>query len=985
VRAECLDVFDHQHVPVQAIINEIHPQRTANHVGLVQVLFQLRNLPAVVDTFGDARVETLDVNAGALIAELEVDVVDDGRCLTIRCEHSRAVFDSETVERLLERFECLLRDAVRCPDAPIGRLALLPSGERALLDRFGTGAPQAAPTATVPELVAERTASCAEAIAVRAAGAGITYGELERHIRALDRWLRGRGVRRGDSVGVALRREPVLVATIQALWRIGAMVVPIDPAWPSARIAVVVDDADVVMVLANREITSTFADLRVLAIEDATCSSTEGTGDPPTEAEPTVDATLDDSAYIEFTSGSTGRPKAVEVSHRSLASYCEAHRALTGLGGHDIVLASTPLTFDPAIDQLVLPLAAGAQIMIADDREYTDPAAVAALLDTGLPTVLGPTPSFLAAVVAAGWRARDTLTIWSGGEVLPPPLAATVLPRSGRLLNVYGPTETTVWATGYELTDADIDSGRSIPIGAPLAGARCIVVDARGEPSPIGVPGELLIAGERVAIGYRNQPEQTAVAFVDRDDPFDGVHRRWYRTGDQIRWRPDGALEYVGRTDSQLKVRGVRLEAAEVEAAIVTHPGVEAAAVAVRGEQLIGFYVASSRQSGAAPTPAELRGHVSDLLPSGMVPSRFVELDALPLTNSRKVDRRSLPALAESEAGRGREPSTPTEVALASMWREVLHVDHVGADDEFFEIGGHSLLVIQLFGMIEAQLGRRLPLSQIFATPTLVDLAHAVDDAADEPDTKMRLVPMRDGAGSSAALFLVPGAGGTALVFQHAVSQLRADGRVFAVEFGRVGAMSIEDRAALALPAIVDAAAGQPFIVGGYSFGGKVAFEIARQAAQSGVSCRLVIVDTPAPQAGPARQARGAARSAANAARRGLRPLRPRARDSADAVEAAELTAAQHWQRMQKAQGNANMAALRRYRPPRGAPLTAVVIASDASIKTHGDRTLWWRRYVSGTIEVRSISLDHPRLGDLRVQSEIGAILDDLIESHIQK
>ena len=514
-------------------------------------------------------------------------------------------------------------------------------------------------------------------------------------------------------------------------------------------------------------------------------------------------------------------------------------------------MASHPITFDPFIDELVVALTVGARVVLADDHDRTDPEALITLIDREGVTVVTSTPTLLSALVTAGWHPGERVEVWTGGEALPTALAAELVQRCGRVLNQYGPTETTVYASQHEVDASDLDGSHSMPIGRPAGDHRFVVVDDRGEPVPIGVYGELLIAGRCVARGYRNQPELTAAAFVNRPDPFTGELRRWYRTGDVVRWRADGALEYVGRRDAQIKLRGVRIELGDVEAAIAAHPSVQAAAAAVRGEQLVAWVVVS----GDTPAAADLRRHCADLLPLSMVPATFVALDELPHNANGKLDRDALPDPETSTRPSGREPSTPTEIALAELWRELFGADAVKVDEEFFDLGGHSLLVISLFAAIEERFGKALPLSQIFETPTIASLAAVLDDVGPVAGS---VVLLQEGAAEQPALFLLPGLRGSSVMFHLFVRLFELPGVVYGVEVPvqrePPNLLTMEEIAAPLVADVLDVARGRQIVLAGFSFGGKLAFEMARQLAAKDADCRLVIVDSDAPEPALARR-----------------------------------------------------------------------------------------------------------------------------------
>ncbi|HEX2188742.1 MAG TPA: non-ribosomal peptide synthetase, partial [Longimicrobiaceae bacterium] len=433
----------------------------------------------------------------------------------------------------------------------------------------------------------------------------------------------------------------------------------------------------------------------------------------------------DTLAYAIYTSGSTGRPKGVMVPHGAVVNFLHAMRERPGVSAEDVLLAVTTPAFDISVLELFLPLTVGARVVVADRETAADPVALAELLARSGATVMQATPATWKMLLFAGWEGDRRLRVLCGGEALSPTVAELLRERSAGVWNLYGPTETTVWSTAQP-----VDRSGPVPVGRPVANTRAYVLDAGLEPVPVGVPGELYLAGAGVARGYLGRPGLTAERFLP--EPFGAAEGgRMYRTGDRARWREDGALELLGRTDQQVKVRGFRVEPGEVEAALVAHPGVREAAVAAHeddtGEARLVAYVVE--EADAPDDAPELRRWLHERLPDYMVPSLFVGLDALPRTANGKLDRRALPAPEGGRAGVEAEyvaPRDAVEEALAAVWAETLHVEQVGVHDNFFELGGHSILATQLVVAVRATLQADLPVRALFERPTVAALAEEV-------------------------------------------------------------------------------------------------------------------------------------------------------------------------------------------------------------------------------------------------------------------
>jgi amino acid adenylation domain-containing protein len=513
------------------------------------------------------------------------------------------------------------------------------------------------------------------------------------------------------------RSLDMMVALVGVL-KSGGAYLPLDPAYPRDRIAYMLEDAKATIVLTQADLRDDVPEPeqgpapRIVAL-DADWDSIAKTAQP-SPALP-ADATPADRAYVIYTSGSTGKPKGVEIPHRAVVNFLTSMAREPGLGPADRLLAVTTLSFDIAGLELFLPLTVGATVLLASRDTATDANALLEMLVASRATVMQATPATYRMLLESGWEPGvRPLRLLCGGEALPPGLAAQLLERVSELWNMYGPTETTIWSTCTRVLDAD-----AISIGHPIANTQVYVLDAALAPVPIGVTGDLYIAGDGVARGYLDRPELTRERFVP--DPF-APGRTMYRTGDQARFSADGNLHFLGRGDGQVKLRGFRIELGEIETVLAQHEELRQVVVVVRtdatGDARIVAYVVY--QAGASPTPSELRKHLRKTLPDHMIPHFFVEVAAVPLTQNGKVDRRALPdpftadrrAVAETVAA---VPTTDAEKIVAEIWRELLKVNAVGLHDNFFDLGGHSLLSMQVIHRIAARTGHRLnPRSMVY-------------------------------------------------------------------------------------------------------------------------------------------------------------------------------------------------------------------------------------------------------------------------------
>ncbi|MFF2302958.1 amino acid adenylation domain-containing protein [Streptomyces sp. NPDC058128] len=670
--------------------------------------------------------------------------------LDFSLQYDPSVLAPDAARRIAGHYRTLLAGAVASPGSRLLDLPLLDAAEL----RAVTTAPNATDRPypadrTVLDLIRAQAAATPDAIAVSASGRHLTYRELMLRTAQLATTLRTGGVRPGDLVALHLSRTADLPAALLATLATGAAYLPLDPGYPAERLALVLRDSGAVLVLADREPAPTVADaapavLRLPAPPAGDRADTapgavsgplpDGAPDAAHDAAPGPD----DVAYVLYTSGSTGRPKGVAVGHRALVNLLTSFADRLDSGPGHAWLGLTSLSFDISALELYLPLITGGRLVLAPDGLAVDGPGLLGLIGGEGVTHVQATPSGWRVMLTAGTGvdALGTVTGLAGGEALPLPLARELRARTARLFNVYGPTETTIWSTCAELPAAP----RRVGIGRPIANTQVYVVDEQLRPTPLGIPGELLIGGDGVAHGYLGRPELTNERFVP--NPFGPPGTRLYRTGDQAAWTPDGELDFLGRIDDQVKIRGHRIELGEIESALLEHPALAQAAVAVRAEEdgepfLAGYLVPAAE--ARPPVPAELRDHLLRTLPAAMAPQRWLTLESLPLTPNGKLDRRALPvpprevpaphAGAATATGTGTGTGTGTDETTATVrriWAEVLGLPDVGPEDDLFDLGGHSLTVVQIAARIRDALGVEVDFDVFFDVPTPAGIAAAV-------------------------------------------------------------------------------------------------------------------------------------------------------------------------------------------------------------------------------------------------------------------
>ncbi|MFR9755899.1 amino acid adenylation domain-containing protein [Streptomyces sp. TR06-5] len=756
VRGTCLEAYRHAEVPFERIVERLAPERDLSRSPLFQIMFVFGNVPMPTTEIGDLRMEMLRTDPGTAKFDLFFALVPYGDGMRAVLEYDTALFEPSTAQRLLDHFRRLLAAAVADPDRRLTHLPLSSAAEERRLDEWGTGPRRPLPDRPLPRWFPERAGAHPERTAVGCDRERLTYGELADRSARLARYLEGRGIGPGSRVAVALPRDSGMPVALLGVLRAGAAYVPIDPEHPAERNRFVLDDASASALVTTADLAERLPapDLPAVLLDrdaDAVAAC------PATAPDA---AGQDDPAYVIYTSGSTGRPKGVVVPHRALANLLAAMAEKPGCGEHDVLASVTTLSFDIAALELFLPLVTGGRVEIVPSDEAADGERLAARLRRCDATVLQATPTTWRLLLDAGWHPGGRpFTALCGGEAMPTDLAHALAATGAATWNMYGPTETTVWSAAHPVRGDE----STVPLGHPVANTELRVTRPDGRRCPVGVPGELWIAGEGLADGYLNRPELTAERFVPHPDTPDDPDRRAYRTGDLARYRADGTLEFLGRTDHQVKVRGVRMELGEIEAALAAHPDVREAVAAVREDttsgagpegatgdlRLVGYLVPEPGAADLDDLPQRVHAHAVAELPAPMVPAAYAVLDALPLTPNRKVDRNRLPA-PETTGTRRRAhlaPRTDAERAIARVWSEVLGVDDIGVHDDFFALGGHSLLAARAAARLRNRLGIDLPVRALFQKPVLGELAGALPRPGDDTRqlTPVPRLPETDG------------------------------------------------------------------------------------------------------------------------------------------------------------------------------------------------------------------------------------------------
>jgi amino acid adenylation domain-containing protein len=720
VRTMALDAYAHQDLPFDKLVEELQPKRDLSRTPLFQVFLNMLALDAP-----ELRLQGLTVEQLALLqpeSYFDFTCYVKGRNEDIRLElvYNTALFHENTADRLLRHFETLLESLVGNPDQRLSELAMLTPGERETLLVEWNATQATYPQCCVHELFEAQAERTPDALAVVCEGQRLTYSELNRRAEQAARHLRTFGAKPGVLVGICMERSADLVVGLLGILKAGGAYLPIDPAYPAQRIAFMIEDSAMTLLLTQERLRGNLPEskCRVVSVESLAQPEELGVSHAATES-----AVPESLAYVIYTSGSTGRAKGVEIQHKALVNFLHSMRQRPGLTHQDILLSVTTISFDIAGLELFLPLIVGARVVVVSREVAMDGKRLVEQLENSGATVMQATPTTWRMLVEHGWSGGKNLKILSGGEVLSEDLVQAISERGGSLWNLYGPTETTVWSTVWEV-EANYNR---ICIGRPIANTQTYILDPSLTPVPVGVAGELYIGGAGLARGYLNRPEITAESFVN--NPFSHVPgSKLYKTGDLVRYLPDGNIEFLDRIDYQVKVRGFRIEPGEIEAVLREHAGIQQAVVVARedvaGDKCLVDYVVLN--PGFMLTTSELHRFLKSKLPDYMIPYVFISLDRLPITPNGKLDRKALPAPEQDrpEPSEGFvPPRNPTEEAVAKIWAKVLRLERVGVRDNFFDLGGHSLLATQVLSRIRRTFAIEIPLRSLFDNATVEELA----------------------------------------------------------------------------------------------------------------------------------------------------------------------------------------------------------------------------------------------------------------------
>ncbi len=850
VREVTLGAFANQDLPFEKLVEELQPQRNLSYNPIFQVVFALQNEPTPGLKLPGLDLSGVEMETTTAKFDLTLDIIENDAGLSCSLEYNSDLFNADRISRMIGHFQTMLAGIVSNPAQRVSLLPLLTEAERhQLLVEWNDTDSDYPRDLCVHELFAAQAKQSPDAVALIFGNRTFTYDELDRRSNQLANYLRRLGAGREALVGICMERSVELLIGLLGIIKTGAAYVPLDAAYPQERLSFMLEDAGTTIVLTQQELAGRLPqrDAKVVCLDtDWQTIAAES------EENSVCNTTPDDLIYIMYTSGSTGTPKGVAVTHRNVVRLVKQTN-YAKFDAAEVFLQLAPISFDASTFEIWGSLLNGARLAIMPPGTPSLDELGNAITDYGVTTLWLTAGLFHLMVDNRVDDLRRVRQLLAGGDVLSVAHVQKLMREPGecRLINGYGPTEGTTFTCFYLLPPNE-KPGDSVPIGRPIANTKVYLLDAHLQPVPVGVPGEIYIGGNGVARGYFNCPELTGERFIT--NPFsDQKESRLYKTGDLACYRADGNIEFLGRSDQQVKLRGFRIELGEVETALSQHPSVQTNVTIAREDgpgdkRLVAYLVGTNKPE---IDTGELRRYLKQKLPDYMVPSAFIVLPELPLSPNGKVDRNALPPPGDLRSELEKTfvaPRDDLEIRLARIWEKVLALRPIGVRDNFFELGGHSLLAVRLFAQIEKAFGRKLPLAILFQAPTVEHLANAIRKQ-ESSRAWSALVPIQP-HGSSQPFFGVHAVGGNVLEYHDLARHLGSDQPFYGLQSqgldGKQPPLTrIEEMAACYIKEVRKLQPEGPYAIGGRSFGGIVAFEMACQLHAQGQEVNLLaLLDT---------------------------------------------------------------------------------------------------------------------------------------------
>jgi amino acid adenylation domain-containing protein len=845
VKENALGAYAHQEVPFEKLVEELRPERSLGQNPIFQVMFSLQNAPREAFELPGLRVQPIDAGRTTARFDLSMLLVEGPEGIGGRLEYSTDLFEEATISRFIGHYQHLLESAVEEPEQRVSQLRMLGEEERRkVLVEFNATQAEFAAGLCMADLFEQSVMRSPQATAVVCGGERLSYAELNARANRIAHYLRKQGAGRDVLVGVFLERTPDLLAAILGVLKSGAAYVPLDPGYPAERLRAILEDANAAVVLTQPSLMGELekSSARVIALDREW-----GKIGVESEANPGVEVRPQDLGYVLFTSGSTGRPKGVAIEQHSavtLVQWAQREYTREELAG---VLLSTSVCFDLSIFEIFVALSVGGKIIVVQNALYLPSAEAKEEV-----TLINTVPSAMAELVRMGGVPRSVQVVNLAGEALPESLVEEIYATTStrKVFNLYGPTEDTTYST-WTL----VPRQGKVTIGRPLPNTQAYVLDGNRNPQAVGVPGELYLAGEGLARGYFGRADLTAERFVA--NPYAGrdkQNQRMYRTGDLCRWRGDGQLEYLGRMDHQVKLRGFRIELGEIEAVLGKHAGVRQSLVMAREDEpgqkrLVAYVVAAAGPDSEIDEDA-LRAHLKQSLPEFMIPSAFVQLETFPLTPNGKIDRKALPKPEYTQqSGAAVSPRDELEAAILKIWRQLLNREAIGVTDNFFDVGGHSLLAVRMMSEIRRTLGRELPLVTLFKGATVEYLARVLRGSESVDQTNAKQIQAGEERLPTFFAAVLPGV--NALGYVRLAKWMGAEQPFFTLQAPGPGLRALKrpytqqeyvQLAAQYIEAMRSVQPRGPYYLGGTCEGARIAFEMTRQLEAQGDSVSLLAV-----------------------------------------------------------------------------------------------------------------------------------------------
>jgi len=780
VRETAVGAYANQDVPFEKLVEELKPRRELSHSPIFQVLFVYQNYPWQDLTFPEIKMTYLELESKTAKFDLSLYLREIESGIEVFVEFNTDLFRPETIRRMAGHYQILLHSVGSEPDCRVTAMPLLTQGEQNLiLSEWNETGAQLDLETGVHELFAKQAERTPDAPAISDHLRKFSYAELNYRSNQLAHYLLELGVQPETLVGISTDRSIDMVVALLAIQKAGAAYVPLDPALPIERRSYMLSDANIHILLTQKRLVENLPADFMARSPQVVCLDTDSNRfDLYPTHNPAAIGSNDRLIYTMYTSGSTGRPKGVQVTHRAVRNFLDSMRRQPGMQSADKLLALTTLSFDIAGLEIYLPLCTGAQVHLVSREVASDGQQLQETLRTFRPTIMQATPATWRLLFESGWDGDPHMVVLCGGEALSAELAQRLSNSCKELWNLYGPTETTIWSTVEKILPGQMP----ITIGKPIRNTQVYIVDENLQPVPEGIAGELLIGGQGLARGYLNRPELTAEKFIN--NPFTPQEsQRLYRTGDLARFREGGRIEYIGRSDFQVKIRGFRIELGEIETVLSQHSAVKAAAVIVReddpGDKKLVAYV--TIKPDQAVTPPVLREYLKTHLPDYMVPATFVVMDEFPLTHNGKLDRKALPVPETNLLNLGsgfQSPRNEIEQQIADVWAEILKIDRVGIDDNFFDLGGESFKVIR----VVQKIGHGVGVMDIFTSPTVRNLAAKIARKNTAPTGLLHQLTPETAQPPKFTLVCIPFAGGSAAIFQPLAKKLPSGIALFALQ-----------------------------------------------------------------------------------------------------------------------------------------------------------------------------------------------------------